>query len=240
MLFFLLIANAIVIGGFCAYIAGEKNRSGGNWFIFGALFSFLALFALIAIPKLEKSDGTQELSSPAVWASVPNPSACTSESFQHEPDLSSGKYQLFLTKKFSIEKNITLEKYVVDEQLFTTLDAALAFAHDLNQKQELQGKLQKLQYAYLIRELTEYGKAKSAGVILGDILISYNNYSITSDQDFTDATAALTAPDTVILVIRDGHVVSIPVTAGRLGLNGGIVHLDEVSAAARLKSLAAA
>ena len=240
MLFFLLIANAIVIGGFCAYIAGEKNRSGVNWFIFGALFSFLALFALIAIPKLEKSDGTQELSSSTAEVNVPNQSASASESFQQAPDLASGKYQLFLTKKFNIEKNATLEKYVVDEQLFPTLDAALAFAHDLNQKQELQGKLQKLQYAYLIRELNEHGKAKSSGVMLGDILISYNNCSITNDQDFTGATAALTAPDTVMLVIRNGLVVPIPVTAGRLGLNGGIVHLDEASSAARLKSLAIA
>lgn len=229
MFVFLLVVNAIVIGGFCAYVAGEKNRSGLNWFILGALFSFLALIALIAIPKLEKSGDSVEQS----------PNAGDSAAFQGEPDLTSGQYQLFLTKKFDIEKNVTLEKYAVSEQLFPTLDAALAFAHDLNQKQESQEKLRKLKYAYLIRQLDEFGKAKSSGVMLGDILISYNNTPITNDQDFTDATAALTAPDTLMLVIRNGLVLPIPVTAGRLGLNGEIVHLDESSSAARLQSMAA-
>ena len=39
------------IGGFfCAFVAAQKNRSSGNWFLLGFLFNLLALVALIGLP----------------------------------------------------------------------------------------------------------------------------------------------------------------------------------------------
>lgn len=52
----LLLVQAIVFGAFCAFVAGQKNRGRGNWFILGFLFSFLSLLALIAVPKNESTD----------------------------------------------------------------------------------------------------------------------------------------------------------------------------------------
>jgi hypothetical protein len=46
-----LFLQGITFGGFCAYIASQKNRDSGSWFFLGLLFSFLAMMALIAIPK---------------------------------------------------------------------------------------------------------------------------------------------------------------------------------------------
>ena len=238
MLFLIFIFNAIVVGGFCAYVASEKNRSGASWFILGVSFSFLALFALMAVPKIEKSDDVKESNQAIGDANAENKIASTFESFQGDFDISSGKYQLFLTKRFNIEKNLTLEKYVVDDQLFLTLDDALAYAHNLHQTQVLQKMQERLKYAYLIRELVDDGKAKLAGVMSGDIIISYNKFSITSNEEFSAAIAELTKPDTLMHVIREGVAVSIPVPAGRLGVNGEIVYLDEISFAVRNKILA--
>ena len=49
-----LIIQGIVFGFFCSYIAKEKNRDGTAWFWLGFLFSILAVFALIAVPKIDK------------------------------------------------------------------------------------------------------------------------------------------------------------------------------------------
>jgi hypothetical protein len=45
--------QALVFGSFCSFIASEKNRDFAVWFFLGFLFSFIALFALIAVPKLD-------------------------------------------------------------------------------------------------------------------------------------------------------------------------------------------
>lgn len=45
--------------------------------------------------------------------------------FASELDISSPSYQLFLTRQFSIEKNSTLEKYVIGDDVFVTLEESL-------------------------------------------------------------------------------------------------------------------
>jgi hypothetical protein len=50
---FTLIIQGIVFGGFCGFIAAQKNRNSVSWFIFGFFFSLIAMLALMAIPKLE-------------------------------------------------------------------------------------------------------------------------------------------------------------------------------------------
>jgi hypothetical protein len=51
----LLIIQAFIFGAFSAFIAGEKNRDSAGWFWAGFFFSFVALLALIAVPKLDKA-----------------------------------------------------------------------------------------------------------------------------------------------------------------------------------------
>ena len=64
-------------------------------------------------------------------------------------DLTLGAYQLFLTKKFNIEKNLTLDKYVIDNDLFATLDEALAYAHAADKIVD-SGKIGKEDYDYVL------------------------------------------------------------------------------------------
>ena len=45
----LILVQALIVGWFSAYIAGQKTRSRTNWFILGFLFSFLALLAVGAL-----------------------------------------------------------------------------------------------------------------------------------------------------------------------------------------------
>lgn len=64
MILFLFLIQGIAFGGFCGYLAGQKNRSGLSWFLLGFLFSILALIAIAASPSLasEKVDAPEEKS----------------------------------------------------------------------------------------------------------------------------------------------------------------------------------
>jgi thiol:disulfide interchange protein len=52
LLLILMLAGGVVMGGFCAYIAGQKNRDPGGWFAVGFFFSLLALIAIAAVPAI--------------------------------------------------------------------------------------------------------------------------------------------------------------------------------------------
>lgn len=54
-----VLIQAFVFGAFSSFIAKEKNRDAAGWFWLGFLFSFIALLALIAVPKLEKQAPVQ-------------------------------------------------------------------------------------------------------------------------------------------------------------------------------------
>lgn len=44
----------IIFGCFCAFLAKQKNRDTGAWFILGFLFSLIALIAIAVSPIREK------------------------------------------------------------------------------------------------------------------------------------------------------------------------------------------
>ncbi|MCL4547142.1 MAG: zinc ribbon domain-containing protein [Bacteroidetes bacterium] len=51
-IFLIILFQGIIFGSFCSFIAKEKNRDAPGWFILGFVFSFLAVLALVAIPKV--------------------------------------------------------------------------------------------------------------------------------------------------------------------------------------------
>lgn len=53
----LVLIQAFIMGAFCAFVAGEKNRSQASWFLLGFLTSVAALLALIALPAIKQNDG---------------------------------------------------------------------------------------------------------------------------------------------------------------------------------------
>jgi hypothetical protein len=120
LLLLLLVIQAITFGFFCSYIAKEKGRDPGNWFLLGLCFSILAVLALIAVPKVEdKKSSVDRLPSTRPDESLQN---CE---FIGERNISSPTYQLFLTRRFGIEKNSTLEKFVIGGAVFNTLEDSL-------------------------------------------------------------------------------------------------------------------
>jgi len=131
-------------------------------------------------------------------------------------NITSGKYQLFLTKKYSIEKNATLEKYVVEDNLFQTLEEALAFCDN----KEGEAERERLRWAYKIEDVRKNFNAELAGVQVGDILVAYNRKTIASNIDISDAIASVSEPTTSLVVFRDGKALVLKVNAGVLGIDG--------------------
>lgn len=116
----LLVIQAFVFGFFCSYIAKEKGRSSGSWFFLGLCFSILAVLALIAVPKID-----DKKSSVTPLPGTRSDGTLQEKEFDGERNISSPAYQLFLTRRFGIEKNATLEKFVIGDEVFNTLEASL-------------------------------------------------------------------------------------------------------------------
>lgn len=53
LIFFFLLLQGCVFGFFCSYIAGQKGRDNGSWFVLGFFFSFIALIAIGVVPSQE-------------------------------------------------------------------------------------------------------------------------------------------------------------------------------------------
>lgn len=49
--FVVFVIQGLVFGGFCGWLALNKDRSVGTWFIMGFLFSLVALIAIAAAPR---------------------------------------------------------------------------------------------------------------------------------------------------------------------------------------------
>ena len=51
----LYLVYGVVLGSFCAYLAGQKGRDGTSWFFLGLVFGILALLVLIGLPGEQHS-----------------------------------------------------------------------------------------------------------------------------------------------------------------------------------------
>ena len=66
LIWVVLILQALIFGAFAAFVASEKHRDPVAWFLLGALFSILAVIALIALPSAERSSAAERSSDIAV------------------------------------------------------------------------------------------------------------------------------------------------------------------------------
>jgi len=64
--------------------------------------------------------------------------------FSGRPELSNDSYVLYLSKKFDIQKNDVLGKYVLREKLYDTIEQALGAGHDLR-NQEVEARKAELE-----------------------------------------------------------------------------------------------
>ncbi len=159
----LIVIQAVVAGSFCSYIAKTKGRGGFNWFLLGFFFSFLALLALIAFPKIE--DATK--SSVDVKGGGKAAAATRSVAeYEGKQDLALPAYKLFLTRRYSIERNATLEVYSIREEVFSNLDDALRNADERWRKEvaAAEAEAAKQRKAALLRE-REIAQAREADAL---------------------------------------------------------------------------
>lgn len=228
MVFFGWVAFAVVVG----VAANARGRSWIGWFLIALVLSPLLALILVLVMKPVVSQET---------ATTVNAEAGQSKKddlYDDTPDLQSGRYQLFLTKKYAIERNTTLEKYVIGDSLFPTLETALMHADDLERDAIRSAKNERLRYAYLIKECRIGENAFSSGIRAGDFLATYNGYPITSDQDILDAMSKLIAPTANLVIYRDGKPKTFTIPVGKMGIDGSIEKIDDNLYAIRLKDLA--
>ncbi|NDE11587.1 MAG: hypothetical protein EBZ95_13660 [Chitinophagia bacterium] len=135
-----LLLQAIICGLFCGYIAGEKGRSFGNWFILGFFFSILALIAVAAIPAIT----TKPTASKAKILNIKNTENNDKDKrtqlnqFAHaEKNFHNDSYKLYLVEKYDISKNEVLNKFVLENELYQNLDDVLIAAHE---KEKIESK----------------------------------------------------------------------------------------------------
>ena len=106
-------------------VANIKNRSVWSWIGISLLISpLLSLIILIFMSKLPESAIVEEVD------------------FVGAKDLSSDSYKIYLTKKYKIEKNQTLDSYICNEKMFGSLDLALKEADVLEQGDKAAGQVQ--------------------------------------------------------------------------------------------------
>ena len=136
-----------------AAIASGKGRSFALWFFYGLFLFPLAFIHALIIKPNEMAQGMKKCPKcasiiPAIATICPScrtdfaltgdaPQVSQSDTavrsvpqknFEGERNIASTPYQLYLTRKFAIEKNNTLGKFVIGDDVFDTLEQSLVEA----------------------------------------------------------------------------------------------------------------
>ena len=148
-----------------------------------------------------------------------------------------GKYQLFLTEKYAILKNETLEKYVIEDNVFDTLDDALKYADNKESEEEFLEACEKYKNAYRITCIDDNSNAYISGLNLNDIVLTYNGIPITNVKDIANAISLSTETSNQMVVLRASERIAIQVKSGPLGVSGEMVALDANACSRRVKDL---
>lgn len=123
LIFLSMLCSAMVFGLLPAYIAKNKGRDFNTWWIYGTLLFIIALPHSILTNKSD--DKAKEKSS-------------TGQKFWSEKrDVENNSYKLYLIKKYNIEKNEVLAKYVVDGATYETLEEVIEKISIFDEQQEL-------------------------------------------------------------------------------------------------------
>ena len=51
LIWLVLVANGLIFGFFCSYLAGQKGKESTTWFWLGFVFNILALLVLVGLPS---------------------------------------------------------------------------------------------------------------------------------------------------------------------------------------------
>lgn len=120
--FVFLFSMGLIFGAVGVAIANNKNVDGLVGFLLGAFLGPIGLIivALLNPPRAATSSATDAV----------NPEKEIDE-FVGEISLTSDPYRLWLADRYQIQRNELFNRFVIKDQTFETLDAALAHAYDL-------------------------------------------------------------------------------------------------------------
>ena len=116
-----LFVAGLLFGFVGVLIAANKGVSSAAGFWLGA---FLGPIGLVIVALLSP-DGDDQASAPAP----------VSKSFEGERALSNDAYRLWLTSRYAIQRNEVLDRYVVSDRLFPSVDDALHHASELHREE---------------------------------------------------------------------------------------------------------
>lgn len=114
-LYFILLISGVVFGFVGSFVAKNRGLSQSTGFLFGF---FLGPVGIIVVALLSAHPKSQ----------IP-----TAAIFAEDRDITSDRYQLWLTQKYDISRNDTLGRYVVRDRSFGTLEEALQNADGLEE-----------------------------------------------------------------------------------------------------------
>lgn len=139
-LLLLLLIHAVVLSAFCSYVARIQGRDQWTWRVLGFFFGEIALLSQIAIGRSDtKPDNAESKGygrSGSTTNSLTNPSPEVPHNNDPKPikpftgnrDKTNSAYQLFLTRRFGIERNNTLQKFIIGDDAFDSLEEAITAA----------------------------------------------------------------------------------------------------------------
>ena len=116
-----LFLMGLIFGAVGVAIASNKNVDGLAGFLLGA---FLGPIGLIIVALLNPSTAVTSSAADAV-----KPEKGIDE-FVGEIDLASDPYRLWLADRYQIQRNELFDRFVINDQTFDTLDAALAYCDE--------------------------------------------------------------------------------------------------------------
>jgi hypothetical protein len=121
-IFVFLLIMGLIFGAVGVAIASNKNVDGVAGFLLGA---FLGPIGLIIVALLNPSRAAT--SSEANRDSQKEPDV----DFVGERSFTSDAYRLWLADRYKIQRNDIFDRFVIKDQTFESLDAALSYAYDL-------------------------------------------------------------------------------------------------------------
>ena len=121
-----LLFFAGLVTGVIGMLLGITVDKGGAGFWLGAFLGPIGWIIVLLLPRDIESESGHSQSAPQRNIPAPLP---------EDTNISSNSYRLYLGKKYNIQRNDLFQQFECKEELFESLDAALAFADELEKEE---------------------------------------------------------------------------------------------------------
>jgi len=124
----------LIMGGVVGIVAHSKGHSPVPWILYGALIWPIALTHVLVVAPAKGNASSVNSVDPATGVELAE-SARPWEEYGGQRTLDSARYKEFLIERYKIRRNDVLGEYIIDDQSFADVRAALQHAFDLHEKE---------------------------------------------------------------------------------------------------------